>query len=153
MATSLHWRKTSYDVKLLRRMPYRGRAATWRPPGGHLAVATPTSRGHECDQWLNRLQNQDRRFMLSFTTVGVGLRKVTQRSVSVYANLLRASPTPKMGENRWFSVKNKGNPSVIDVSFGGQVPVSVLVCRCRRQVSTVGLGSDRKPRVQSRFRI
>jgi hypothetical protein len=36
-------------------------------------------------QWLNRLQNRDRRFMLSFTTFDVGLRKSARPSVSVYS--------------------------------------------------------------------
>jgi hypothetical protein len=39
-------------------------------------------------QWLDRLQNRDRRFMLSFTTVGVGLCKSAQRPVSVFLDLL-----------------------------------------------------------------
>ena len=52
--------------------------------------------------------------MHSFTTVGVGL-------------LNFAKPTPKIGENGWFSVKKRSETSVFGVSFRCQVLASVSV--------------------------
>jgi hypothetical protein len=56
--------------------------------GGDAFSQLPSAVIGTVDQWLNRLQNRDRRFMLSITTVGVGLRKSAQPSVSVFSNLL-----------------------------------------------------------------
>jgi hypothetical protein len=94
-------------------------------------------------QWLNRLQNQDRRFMLSFTTVGVGLRKSAHPSVSVFSNLLNRHRK---------SIKTDGFLCETKVKRRYSMSVSAVKCRCRFrcrcQVSTVGLGSDRKPKIQ-----
>jgi hypothetical protein len=76
----------------------------------------------QCSQWLNRLQNRDRRFMLSFTTVGVGLCKFAQPSVSVYANLLNRHRK---------SVKTDGFLYKRDKTVGFW---------CRFQLSSVGVG-------------
>jgi hypothetical protein len=99
-------------------------------------------------QWLNRLQNRDRRFMLSFTTVGVGLRKSAQPSVSVYSNLRNRHRK---------SAKTDGFLWISEVNRRYSVSVSAVKCwcrfRCRCQVSTVSLGSDRKPKIRSRFRL
>jgi hypothetical protein len=99
-------------------------------------------------QWLNRLQNRDRWFTLSFTTVGVGLRKSARPSASVYSNLLN--------RHRKY-VKTAGFLQKKEVKRRYSVSVSAVKCwcrfRCRCQVSTVGLGSDRIPKIRSRFRL
>jgi hypothetical protein len=94
------------------------------------------------------LPNRDRRFMLSFTTVGVGLGISAQPSVSVFSNLLNQHrKSVKTDGFLWKNEVKRDNRYSVSVS-----PVKCWCrFRCRCQVSTVGLGSDRKPKIRSRF--